>query len=129
MYECFIYVHIFLPHPCSNRGGQKQGCYSFELELETVPSHAGWWEPNLSARVAGDLNHQVLAPAPLMLSDTGSCYVAQASVALTVSVSSSSVCLSQSVGDRGQCVLSQSPRADGVDSNCLSSLRYNAAAE
>lgn len=41
VYECFIYVHIFLPHARSNRGSQKQRCYSFELELETVTSHRG----------------------------------------------------------------------------------------
>lgn len=41
VYECFIYVHIFLPYPPSSCEGQKQGCYSFELEVETVTSHHG----------------------------------------------------------------------------------------
>lgn len=36
---CFAYIHVFIPHPCSNHGGQKQVWGSSELELETVMSH------------------------------------------------------------------------------------------
>lgn len=41
MYECFIYIHVFVPLPCSHLGGQKQECYSFERELETAMSRHG----------------------------------------------------------------------------------------
>lgn len=35
MYLPFYHIHA------ATVGGQKQGCYSFELELETVMSHRG----------------------------------------------------------------------------------------